>query len=80
VFYSIDYCATIKNPEHDVNYYLIKRMDDYENQSGSLYTDGETTCWWIFGAAFTVLASWGIAMVIAHYFGYSLHYYVSVTT
>eukprot|EP01102_Stenamoeba_stenopodia_P007470 TRINITY_DN2092_c0_g2_i1.p1 TRINITY_DN2092_c0_g2~~TRINITY_DN2092_c0_g2_i1.p1 ORF type:complete len:1763 (-),score=374.29 TRINITY_DN2092_c0_g2_i1:1009-6297(-) len=69
------YCGEIRNPETDRDYFLIKRMDNYKDQSGSLYSDGETACWWVFAAAFTVLAVFGVGMIVAHYLGMSLHYY-----
>ena len=73
------YCGAIEDPANNKEYFLIKRMDNYKDQSGSLYSDGETGCWWFFAAAFTVLAIWALMMIAAHYLdnGFALHYYVS---
>jgi len=46
----------IDDPPLDATYYLIKRMDKYENERGSLYSPGETAAWWVFAAVFTTLA------------------------
>jgi hypothetical protein len=68
------YCFEIENPKDSQTFYLIARLEDYEDKDGSLY-GSEAAAWWTFAALYTVLAIFTLITFVLHFFGFPLHFY-----
>jgi len=59
----------VDDPSLDSEFYLIRREQNYQSTSGSLYSSGEIVCWYVFASLFLALALLGIATCIGHFYG-----------